>query len=174
MNQIHAALQKSGVPLPTVGKRIWLWLKDHPEKTSGEIATALKLEKNNISSIISQLEKRGVFKKKKEIRKNLGARLVDVYSVVNPNEYAVNSLTAGRVKKAKLLAEAVAVSGLKPQSEPQSLKPDVEAVSGLKPQKEIAGAISGPKPQSLKPDVEAMTVGQARELYSILHKLFGN
>ena len=43
MNAIVQALKASGVAIPPLKERIFLWLKDHPEKTATEISNALNL-----------------------------------------------------------------------------------------------------------------------------------
>ena len=41
MNAISIALVGAGIRLPPLNKRVWLWVKDHPDTTSNEVAKAL-------------------------------------------------------------------------------------------------------------------------------------
>jgi len=58
MNAITSALQTAGVKLPPANKRIWLWLHDHPGKTSKEVAAALGMTHANASSTLGTMVKR--------------------------------------------------------------------------------------------------------------------
>jgi DNA-binding CsgD family transcriptional regulator len=63
MNALTSALKDAGVALPPAGKRIWLWLKDHPGKTAKDIATALNIEASTSSSQLTKMEQRGMVAK---------------------------------------------------------------------------------------------------------------
>ena len=58
MNQITSALHNAGVKLPPINKRIWLWLHDHPGKTSKEVSVALGVTHANASSQLGNMVKR--------------------------------------------------------------------------------------------------------------------
>lgn len=58
MNAITQALQTAGVKLPPLNKRIWLWLHDHPGKTSREVAVALGISHANAASTLAIMAKR--------------------------------------------------------------------------------------------------------------------
>lgn len=63
MNTITAALKNAGVAVPPLSKRIWLWLKDHPNKTSREICTALNASHSQVATLTNQMYKRGMLSK---------------------------------------------------------------------------------------------------------------
>ena len=63
MNTITAALKNAGVAVPPLSKRIWLWLKDHPNKTSREICTALNAPHSQVATLTNQMLKRGMLEK---------------------------------------------------------------------------------------------------------------
>jgi hypothetical protein len=63
MNTITAALKNAGVPVPPLAKRIWLWLKDHPNKTSREVSTALNAVHSQVATLTNQMYKRGMLEK---------------------------------------------------------------------------------------------------------------
>ena len=58
MNAITHAFKQANVPLPPVIKRAWLWLHDHPGKTSAEVSIALGLANSHVSSTLTTLTKR--------------------------------------------------------------------------------------------------------------------
>ena len=60
MNAITSALQVAGVKLPPLNKRVWLWLNDHPGKTSKEVATAIGATHASVSSTLGNMVKRGM------------------------------------------------------------------------------------------------------------------
>ena len=70
MTAMQAALQESGLELPTLRKRCWLWLKDHPGKTAKDVATALNAKLITVYQALLNLEKRGMVESKVEHRAN--------------------------------------------------------------------------------------------------------
>lgn len=58
MNAITSALHVAGVKLPPLNKRVWLWLHDHPGKTSKEVALALGQSHGSVSSALGNMVKR--------------------------------------------------------------------------------------------------------------------
>ena len=62
MNTMTHAIKTAGIPIPPANKRIWLWLKDHPEKTGGEIAKAIGMKDNNVSALCGNMVQRGLMK----------------------------------------------------------------------------------------------------------------
>lgn len=61
-NQITEAFKSAGlqpVKIPA-NKRVWLWLRDHPNKTYKEVAAALGMEQTRASAVLHELKKRGM------------------------------------------------------------------------------------------------------------------
>lgn len=58
MNTITHAFKASGVKLPPLKKRIWLWVNDHPGKTSKEVANALAIDRSTTASQLGFMVKR--------------------------------------------------------------------------------------------------------------------
>lgn len=60
MNTMTAAIKSAGLAVP-INKRVWLWLKDHPNKTAGEIACALGIAREaNVPGTLNDLASRGM------------------------------------------------------------------------------------------------------------------
>jgi len=52
---------KNALLLPPLNKRIWLWLKDHPNKTAREIELAIgETRPGHVSNAVSDLHSRGM------------------------------------------------------------------------------------------------------------------
>lgn len=62
MNQMTNAIKEAGIPIPPANKRIWLWVKDHPEKCSADIAKALGMKPSNVSALLGDMFKRDMLK----------------------------------------------------------------------------------------------------------------
>ena len=58
MNTITHAFKASGVKLPPLNKRVWLWLHDHPGKTAKEVAVAIGAKQGDVSSTLGNMVKR--------------------------------------------------------------------------------------------------------------------
>ena len=61
MNQITQEFQKLGITV-TVKKRIWMWLKDHPNKSAREIYKALNISEGVTYTSLNDLESRKMVK----------------------------------------------------------------------------------------------------------------
>jgi len=60
MNTMTTAIKSAGLAVPA-NKRVWLWLKDHPNKTAGEIACALGIAReSNVPGVLNDLVSRGM------------------------------------------------------------------------------------------------------------------
>lgn len=81
MSTIHTALKDAGVKLPPLNKRVWLWLKDHPHKTSADIALAINSHQADVSSVLGNLGKRSMVSVKKDYKPG-GHTTVSFYSAV--------------------------------------------------------------------------------------------
>ena len=153
MNQITEAMKKAGIGVP-LNKRIWLWLKDHPDKTSKEIAAALNVSRNNVSPTLSDMDKRGMVSYKKQYLSynagKPGRTYINVYRALG-DEFEV----LPKPKKPK-------VQAVKPASEPKSLPAPAE-----KPM--VERSLTSRRKISL----DEMSVVEAKELYDQLKKIFG-
>lgn len=58
MNVVAQAFQKAGVSLPPLNKRAWLWLKDHPGKSSKEVAAALGESHSSVATVLGNMDLR--------------------------------------------------------------------------------------------------------------------
>lgn len=63
------AMQSAGIPIPTLSKRLFLWIKDHPDTTSLAASQAMHLSRSDVSSMCSQLVKRGMLSVRYEKRR---------------------------------------------------------------------------------------------------------
>lgn len=64
------AMKEAGVA-PLTKCRIWMYLKDHPNKTARDIVLALKLNESSVYTMLSDMNTRGMIESKKD---NLPAR----------------------------------------------------------------------------------------------------
>lgn len=80
MNSVALALKNSGIKLPTLSKRVWVWLKDHPGKNSAEVSAALSVPRGHVSPTLSSLEARGMVSYTQDFRGK--GRAVKSYSVI--------------------------------------------------------------------------------------------
>jgi hypothetical protein len=58
MNSITTALKTAGVKLPPLNKRVWLWLHDHPDKTSKDVALAIKTPHSDVATVMTDMLRR--------------------------------------------------------------------------------------------------------------------
>lgn len=146
MNSITEAMKKVGIVVP-LKKRVWLWLKDHPDKTCKEIYLALNVQQGHVSAELHDMFKRGMVTARKEVLpglKRFGERPVNVYRVTS-KEYELLP-----VKKTP--------------------RPPVVKVEGPK----VTVAVQEPNPVVKKKfSIDDLSVYEAKELYDQLKKIFG-
>jgi predicted transcriptional regulator len=141
-------MEKAGLKGTPLNKRIWLWLRDHKGKTASEIAVALGVEKADVTSTLSSSVTRGVVTRKYEHRQcGRTRRQVFVYEVVDRDDFVWASR---KVAKSKWEAKGTV---------------DLTCAD----QREAVNTCASPA----QTQVDTLTVAQARELFSILHKMFG-
>lgn len=63
MNEIATALKSAGVKPPPLNKRVWLWLHDHADKSSKEIALAINAKHSDVATQLTAMHKRGMVDK---------------------------------------------------------------------------------------------------------------
>lgn len=66
MNAIAHAMKQAGVPMPPLTKRVWLWLHDHPGKTSKDIGIALGAKHSDVATVMDSLYKRTMVARAKD------------------------------------------------------------------------------------------------------------
>ena len=69
MNDITIALKTAGVKLPSQMKRIWTYIKDHPNTTRDTLGKALNLPAGNISSLLTQMLNRKMITRTEDSRR---------------------------------------------------------------------------------------------------------
>lgn len=60
MNTMTHAIKQAGIALPPANKRIWLWLKDNPNKTTSAIASSIGIQQNNVATVCSDMAQRNM------------------------------------------------------------------------------------------------------------------
>ena len=55
MNQIASALVAAGVKVPSQSRRIWSFLKDHPDITAVRLSQALSIKLGSVTSLLAQM-----------------------------------------------------------------------------------------------------------------------
>ena len=78
MTEIQMALKKAGIKM-TSSKRIWLWLKDHPNHISSQVSTALHINLSTVGSILSNLESRNMVSVATRLNLRAGRKNVKEY-----------------------------------------------------------------------------------------------
>lgn len=68
-NQLTNALVKAGFPSMPLNKRIWLWVKDHPDRTTHDISAAIGINHNRASVALLDLASRGMVTRRKVKRR---------------------------------------------------------------------------------------------------------
>ena len=151
MNQLTMAMKQAGVALPPQNKRIWLWLKDHPSKTTKELSSALNMPLGIVSTLVSDMYKRGMVS---VVRVPTTTRHGSVgrYSTIG-REFEL--LPKVKVKAKPALAPVPVSQPVVEKQEPVKVIPKDE-----------------PAPTAAH-ILETMSVKQAYELYVSLHEMFG-
>lgn len=149
---LTTALKEANVPVKPQIQRIWEYLRDNPGRIASRVKRDLYLAEGSTSSLLSQLVKRGMVTFVDE-HDRLGRRRL-FYVAPSMREYELLP------KKADGTVKAAATS-----------LPAVKEVS--KHHTEMLLPPLSEKPASQQQVVDTFTVAQAREMYGILHKMFG-
>ena len=147
MNQMTMALVQSGVATPTLSKRLWLWIKDHPGVLSSDLKAVFKTESpTSIMSTLQTLKLRKMVEVKEDHVRIPGTQRV----VMAHRFHAIG-------KEYELL--------------PLPFKTPKKQAAALVTPPTAASPVPAP---AVKPNiVDSMTVKEARAVYLELHKLFG-
>ena len=153
MNQITSALHNAGVKLPPLNKRIWLWLHDHPGKSSKEVAVALGVTHANASSQLGNMVKR---------------RMVQGTQQKHPRRNVQEWHYETCLKKFELLPVRKAPKAPIAKAPPLAFMPPVPVPEVPKPAKTPLEAIPAP----LLATLEKYTLGELRTIHAGLNHLF--
>lgn len=149
---LSTALKEANVPVKPQIQRIWEYLRDNPGRIASRVKRDLYLAEGSTSSLLSQLVKRGMVTFVDE-HDRLGRRRL-FYVAASMREYELLPKKAGVVNTA---AHSLPVIAKEVPMHPTDMS--------LPPLSE--------KAVSQQQVVDTFTVAQAREMYCILHKMFG-
>lgn len=155
---LTTALKEANVPVKPQMQRIWEYLQENPGRTSARMRRDLYIEQNSVSSLLSQLVRRGMATFKDE-QDRLGRRRL-FYVSPSMREYELLPKKTTGVKTSNPVKTAEG-----------SLPVTVEEVP--RQPTDMLPTASVEKPVSQQQVVDTFTVAQAREMYGILHKMFG-
>lgn len=157
MPAMKDALNEAGITVP-LNKRVWLWLKDHPKKGSGDIANALNAPDGAVATQVKDMTERRMLTRTEEPRRlrgggrGGGTRFVERYVGI----YEVNPMMRGEFE---LLP--------KPKKTPASEKATRDIPAGVVDK--IPKATPTWTPETA---VTGLSLTQCRELFNYLHKIF--
>lgn len=150
MNQMTSALVAAGVKVPSQSRRIWSYLKDHPQLTSERIAQALSINKGSVSSLLAQMAKQNRVQSKMLLR----------------------SAPKGGMRK-RAHWEAIGESYDNPPRRATPAVVPAEPVNKPGLREMLVERICTTKPSATQV-VDTLTVAQARELWLVLNRMFGS
>jgi hypothetical protein len=148
MNIIKKALNDVGIKV-SIKRRIWSWLRDHPNKTAREIATALNERIEWVQTELRDMSTRGMIKSKTVLHRpyrGTGRKSLLEYTVTS-NEYELVPL-------------------------PRSI-PNTKIASGPVTVVKFDKPEPAPVPTVGQIDVDALPIGEARRIYARLQEIFG-
>lgn len=146
----------NGVPvkMPTRMNVVWLWLKDHPNRTSPEVAKAVHIQEQQVYALIWQMLQRKMLARQRGSRMGKG---VWEYTAVG-KEYELLPMPP----KPKAAAEPKAAT------EPPVATLDLSADEAAALDKMLDIPPAPPKF-----DIEVYTLGELRAIHAQLKALFG-
>lgn len=155
------ALQKAGFATKSQSERIWLWLKDHPRKTSTEVAYAVHIDKKNVTSLLAQLRARKMVTSTIDYtRRKLNGR--------HPTEWVTVGSEYELLPRPRKLG--LDLAGRVPEPQVQVVR--VAAVPTPAPTPMPTPAPTAAPVADITALVEGLTLKQARSVYKYLHALF--
>lgn len=181
MADLKTALQQVLAQTPLQPKplkeRVWLWIKDHPGRTRPRIQADLKLTDNEVKNALHELRIKGLIEGVAGTGANRGngGKPLSVYKVTTDQwedlpwpKQAKKQAPAPRWSPS-LQTPVVTPKPQGPQNTVFGVRVAPEPVA---PQQQPTQA---PKPESrnLVSEVENLTIAQGRELYKLLHKIYG-
>ena len=149
-------LVEAGVAVPTQAERLWRVIKDNPGITAIRAGELTRIVQSNASSVICGMYKRGMLLRDYEWRKVLrnGGKYTDMNVAVY--RVAFDDYEVLPYPKAPKKPEVAA------PSTPVPAPVEVSTTVIKAPTVAQAGAF-----------IDSMTVAEARELYRLLHEMFG-
>lgn len=143
MNIIKTALKEAGIKVP-IKRRIWNWLRDHPNKTAREISTALNEKITHVRTELRDMTMRGMVKHRPVLHKPYrGVGRKTVY------EYMVTTAEFEILPYAAYNAPSTST---------------VDVVKSDEPVKPLVGG---------QLDVQSLPLAEARRIYEELKEIFG-
>lgn len=148
-----AAVNGVPVKMPTRMNVVWLWLKDHPNRTSPEVAKAVHIQEQQVYALIWQMLQRKMLARQRGSRMGKG---VWEYTAVG-KEYELLPMPA----KPPAVAETPT-----PPAAAETLRFAPDEAAALDKMLDIP-------PAPPKFDIEVYTLGELRTIYAELKALFG-
>jgi hypothetical protein len=143
MNTMAQAIKDVGIAVP-VKKRIWMWLRDHPNKNAREISLALHIVLSHVHTSLREMTDRGMVKSKAHYHAHHSG----------PGKKTIFEYCA--------VGDTYELMPIRKTPQGQSSPPTVVK---FEPAPVVA-------PNS-KIDVDAMPLAEARRVYEELRKIFG-
>jgi hypothetical protein len=163
MNQITSALVSAGVKIPSVSKRIWNYIKDHPGVSAKRVSQALAIQESQSSALMSQMYTSGVLSRQRVVMRlgvSGGVRNVSVWHYrVEGSEYGETRRSLRSVRPESIVTLPAVKT--EPAAPVKKTGPGVDI-----------GSAHSERP-SAQQQINALTVAQARELWLILNRMFG-
>ena len=155
MNSIKLAMRTAGVPMPSPIKRIWLWVKDHPERTYKDIASALNEPLGRVASRLSEMKARKMLSIKLDTQ--IGKTRKIMRFTVTQKTFELLPLPPKKSLKADFgpIVEKGVITGF--------------GLSAIPVTKDSVASFVPPK---AKFDLDTLNVREAFELYKELHTMF--
>lgn len=148
-----AAINGALVKMPTRMNVVWLWLKDHPNRTSPEVAKAVHIQEQQVYALIWQMLQRKMLARQRGSRMGKG---VWEYTAVG-KEYELLPMPP----KPTAVAETPT-----PPAAAETLRFAPDEAAALDKMLDIP-------PAPPKFDIEVYTLGELRTIYAELKALFG-
>lgn len=142
---LSEAIKKAGIAIP-LNRRVWTWVKDHPGKTSREIAQGINVQVSRVQSSLLDLCNRGMMTSREVYQDHysgMGRKTQNEYTAVG-NVYELMPVR----KMPKKQSSSVTVVKSDPVAPVQPLT-------------------------SAKIDVQSLPLAEARRIYEELKEIFG-
>ncbi len=134
MNNISIAMKEAGLRLPALNKRVWAWIKDHPNTSVINVSTGINVPRADVSSSASLMTKRNMLTRVRHIS-NKGQSFY-TYQVVG-SEFELKPMAKQPIAKTRpvstmhITPELKPVPEIKPLSESNSIEPKKIDVNSL-------------------------------------------
>jgi hypothetical protein len=180
MNAVTLALKTAGVVVPSVMKRVWMFLKDKPGQSAKAVDSVLKLGTVSLSKALWDLERRGMVTVKpvpKRIHTVTGSRIYSVkeYSAVGAEYELLPVPSTKRTLGARcgLVCAAAAPGTSAPVTPVTAYGPDTFAINVTAPLTIPVAAPSAP-PEPRQPSGNSDLADQWLALFEAVSLAGGN